>query len=352
MSNTNNKKIISLQVRDEYILGSGVSIGAAGSFDSVVLRVKFDDNWIGLNRYATWTDALGNDGDQTIITALDLVDGEVDTYDIPVPAFATRYDGTVKLALTGYAIGGSEGNEIDSVINSVSGAFRVLKSNASRLDGEKVDATLAEQLTAAVSEMAAKVAAFEDAEEDRDLAENTRSDNEDVRIANEEQRVLDENQRKLNEESRDDAEEERRLKETGRQGAEELRGSKEIERAEHENARERAESDRVTAENKRVEAEIARQQGYQDIGEALDRIIEIQENLMGIIKFSINNETFKALDGMTWKEWCKSEYNTGGFFADTDVHGSDGLVRLEDEGAVKPTDKIIANCSYVCSRSN
>jgi hypothetical protein len=343
---TTKKKIISLEVRDEYILGSGVSIGAVGSFDSVVLRVKFDDSWIGLNIYATWTDALGNVGDQTIITALVLVDGEVDTYDIPVSSFATQHAGTVKLSFSGYAISRSNDKEIDSVVNTVSGAFRVLESNALRLDGGNVDATLAEQLTATVSEMAAKVVEFEDAEEDRDLAENTRGRNEDERIANEAQRKLDED-------SRDNAEEERQRAEEERQHAEVLRDSEEIERAARETVRMNAEGDRVAAETKRVEAEIARQQGYQDIGEALDRIIAIQENLMGIIKFSINNVTFKALDGMTWKEWCESEYNTGGYVAeDTDVSGSGGLVRFVDGGTVKPTDKIIANCSYVCSMSN
>lgn len=140
------KKIIPLEVRDEYILGSGVSIGAQGSFDAAVLRIKFDDSWLGLNIYATWMDALGNIGDQTVITVLDLVEGEPNTYDIPVPQFATNYAGTVKLALSGYVIGGEAGKEVESLLNTVSGAFRVLESNAVPLDGGNTAASVAEQL--------------------------------------------------------------------------------------------------------------------------------------------------------------------------------------------------------------
>ncbi len=178
---TAKKKIIPIEVRDEYILGSGVSIGARGSYDSAVLRVKFDDSWIGLNKYATWTNANGEDGDQTIITALDLVDGEVDTYDIPVPAFATCVAGTVKISFTGYVIGQGE-ETVDSLVNTVSGAFRVLDSNATKLDGGNTAASVAEQLVSDMTTLAADMDALEvemyafatglsDAEEQRQINE-------------------------------------------------------------------------------------------------------------------------------------------------------------------------------------
>lgn len=153
---TAKKKIIPIEVRDEYILGSGVSIGARGSYDFVVLRTKFDDSWIGLNKYATWTNALGKVGDSTIITALDLVDGEVDTYDIPVPAFATEEAGTVKVSFTGYVLGAGE-KTVDSLANTVSGAFRVLDSNATKLDGGNTAATVADQLFAAMDTVTEKM---------------------------------------------------------------------------------------------------------------------------------------------------------------------------------------------------
>ena len=172
---TTKKKIIPIEVRDEYILGSGVSIGAAGSFDSMVLRVKFDDSWIGLNKYATWTDAQGNIGDQTIITELDRADDE-NAYDIPVSAFVTQYAGTVKLSFTGYAVGGTADNLVESVINTAAGSFRVLESTATRLDGGSVNATLAEQLTDTVNKCTKRVAAAEGKIDEFEEAEGAREE--------------------------------------------------------------------------------------------------------------------------------------------------------------------------------
>jgi hypothetical protein len=142
-----NKKTISIEVRDEYILGSGVSIGAAGSYDSVILQVKFDDSWAGLSKYATWTNALGEMADQTIITPFNGVDGLEDTYNIHVPAPAAKYAGTVKLSFTGYALSRSEGDRtVESLINTASGSFRVLESNADPLDGAGTAPSVAQQL--------------------------------------------------------------------------------------------------------------------------------------------------------------------------------------------------------------
>lgn len=50
-----------------------------------------------------------------------------------------------------------------------------------------------------------------------------------------------------------------------------------------------------------------------DISAALDAIIAIQEELMGVIKFSIIGDEYKAIEGMTWAEWVGSKYNTGGY---------------------------------------
>lgn len=256
---TAKKKIISLEVRDEYVLGSGVSIGAQGSFDSVVLRVKFDDSWIGLKKYATWTNAQGEVGDQTIITAIDLVDGEVDTYDIPVPGFATQYDGTITLSFTGYVLGNG-GKEIDSVTNTASGAFRVLPSNATRLDGGNTAASIAEQLVADMDAL----------EEDM----NALNDDMDALQASEILRFDAEN-------ARETAEEERKTTELARDVAEEERKASETERVENENARELAELQRAQAEDERIANELARQAVMGDLNAALDGIIAIQKELMG-----------------------------------------------------------------------
>lgn len=167
---TTNKKIIHIEVRDGYILGSGVSIGAAGSYDSVILQVKFDDNWAGLNKYATWSNALGETVDQTIITPFNGVDGLEDTYYIHVTAPVTKYAGTVKLSFTGYALSRGEGDRtVEGLINTVSGSFRVLESNADPLDGAGTAPSVAQQLLAQLNDHMTAVNGEVDAIENRVL---------------------------------------------------------------------------------------------------------------------------------------------------------------------------------------
>ena len=171
-----NKKIIPIEVRDEYMLGSGVSIGARGSYDSVILKVKFDEKWQVLNKYATWTDALGNDVDQTLFTVLDLVDGEPDTYYIPVTAPVTMHAGTVKLSFTGYVVSGDSNKTVESLINTATGSFRVLESNATSLDDGSVNATLAQELYAAMNATVERLKDVEDGEAERNRLYAARED--------------------------------------------------------------------------------------------------------------------------------------------------------------------------------
>ena len=312
---TTKKKIIPIEVRDEYILGSGVSIGAAGSFDSMVLRVKFDDSWIGLNKYATWTDAQGNIGDQTIITALDLVDGEVYTYDIPVSAFVTQYAGTVKLSFTGFALSGDANETVESLINTATGSFRVLESTATRFVVGSEIATLAEQLTDTVNKCTKRVAAaegkideFKEAETERANAEMTRGANEETRIEDEDERVTAEEQRQINEfgavgnyyeEEADavhnslgvvipNAEGGRVGAEIQRRHDEADRVQKESERVNNENARILDENARIANENTRITNEEVREKKIDifemligAIGSMADAILEKQERYIG-----------------------------------------------------------------------
>ena len=44
------------------------------------------------------------------------------------------------------------------------------------------------------------------------------------------------------------------------------------------------------------------------------------------IKFTINGVSYQAEDDMTWSEWCKSDYNTGGY----KINGSNCLVSSDD----------------------
>lgn len=143
------KRIIECSVNDEYVVGAGVPIGAAGSHNDVILRLSFGDTWVGLNIYATFRDALG--GNPTLIALLPsmLVEGTDMVYDVPIPAAAKLYDGRSMLTLTGYSI--VDGSEEDSATNTTTAFFRVLPSDFAFADDGSIDATLAEQLLSAIN---------------------------------------------------------------------------------------------------------------------------------------------------------------------------------------------------------
>lgn len=151
-------RIIKCQVNDEYVIGSGVPIGAAGSHDDVILRLEFNTMWAGLYIYATFRDALG--GHPTVVLLLSptmLVAGEDMTYDIPVPAAAKLYAGKAMLTLTGYTTEQeTEDGEIrtveDSATNTATAYFTVLPSDYAFAEDGSIDANLAQQMQAAMAE--------------------------------------------------------------------------------------------------------------------------------------------------------------------------------------------------------
>jgi hypothetical protein len=304
---TTKKKIIPIEVRDEYILGSGVSIGAVGSYDSMVLRVKFDDSWIGLNKYATWTDAQGNSGQQTQLSPFELVDGEAHTYDVSVPQLPLTYAGPVRLSFTGYAMT-ADGASIDRIMNTATGTFIVLESNAMRLVDGNLDASLGEQLKAIADKCAGiaadaedKMEAFEDAEDTRDYYESQRLKNEGGRTSAEEQRQINEFGALGNyyDKSEDvvrnsegggvpNAEGGRVGAEIQRRHDEADRVQKESERVNNENTRILDENARIANENTRINKDEIRDIKISkieyligDVEKAVDGILAIQANLIG-----------------------------------------------------------------------
>jgi hypothetical protein len=44
---------------------------------------------------------------------------------------------------------------------------------------------------------------------------------------------------------------------------------------------------------------------------------DITISKINIINFIINGISYQAEEGMTWIEWCNSEYNTNGYRADS-----------------------------------
>jgi hypothetical protein len=67
-----------------------------------------------------------------------------------------------------------------------------------------------------------------------------------------------------------------------------------------------------------------------------------------LITFTINGTSYQAEDGMTWAEWCESEYNTDGYkIADDGNVDPPAASWVSYEGTtVAGTDVIIANAIY------
>lgn len=71
---------------------------------------------------------------------------------------------------------------------------------------------------------------------------------------------------------------------------------------------------------------------------------------VGVISFTIDGEAFKAKEGMTWAEFCKSEYaNDDFYFADGNSYINYQGARVETSAGiwVEPDDVIMANEAYV-----
>ena len=274
------KRIIEIIVNDEYVLGSGVVIGAAGSDNSVILRAKFNDKWLGLNVYATFRDSKGENPVAVLLcpTMVQDSDGKTVTYDIEVPSSSTAIDGKLCVVFSGFVVTGTMTYNAgenkydqlvyrDAVINTTNAYFRVLPSDFSALDVEdKVEATLLDQLLGEIN-------AFRD--------------------------ELDVQDDKISE-----------VYKAFKNG--DFKGDAYV----------------ITEADKKEIADISIEALRNEFDEALDAIIAIQKELMDEITFTIFHastsveETLTAREKMTWREWCDSEYNTIGAYALNDSNSA------------------------------
>lgn len=85
----------------------------------------------------------------------------------------------------------------------------------------------------------------------------------------------------------------------------------------------------------------------------LDKIISIQNELLGVITFTVEGTEYTAIEGMTWREWCDSEYHMPGFWCDSMLNsvlgtknGLSNYVKF-DNNNVRPDDTIVAGRAYV-----
>lgn len=154
------QRIVKLQIANEYIVGGGVSIGAVGSHDDVLLEMDFRSSalWAGTTRRAIFSNALGENRTPIILTTDLLAEGHSEVYLVPVPAEAKDVAGECFLTVEGY-IGEGE-SEILRVVTEET-TFRVLPSKLYHNENPSLTPSEAEQLQAeidAIKETVAEVA--------------------------------------------------------------------------------------------------------------------------------------------------------------------------------------------------
>lgn len=144
------QNIVKLQISNEYIQGSGVSVGAVGSHDDVLLEMDFRPSavWSGTTRRAIFANALGENRTVIVLTTNLLEEGQGEIYLVPVPQQAKDVAGECFLTVEGFVTDGN-GKEIVRCVTEEA-RFRVLPSKLYTNDSAPVTPSQAEQLQAEI----------------------------------------------------------------------------------------------------------------------------------------------------------------------------------------------------------
>lgn len=150
------QRVIPCAVTAEYVAGDGVTIGAMGSHDDVLVELDFraaGPQWAGTTRHVIWTDATGTQTDDTLLGVQYLVEGFTEVYKVPVPAAAKASMGWCEMIITGVEVDG--GNETMRVQTEPS-KFRVLPPKGVNTCGKDIiPASMVDQLQAEIDEVKA-----------------------------------------------------------------------------------------------------------------------------------------------------------------------------------------------------
>lgn len=83
-------------------------------------------------------------------------------------------------------------------------------------------------------------------------------------------------------------------------------------------------------------------------GEVMKGNVVIRAIDDSLISFTIGGESYQAEAGMTWGEWCDTEYNTGGYYVSGNFVYANSYVIVRN---ASPNSSIIANEQYTTYQS-
>lgn len=242
------RRTICIQVRDYLMQRAGESAGASGSDRAAALRLTFDKSWAGLTKTVYFTDAREETSTSQVLGLGDLVAGETETYDVPIPANALKYEGRATVTVRGVALDTS--GQTERAMTTAAILLKVLDSKLPETVGElgQVEPTAAEQLQAEIdglkalfltsaSQAKASQEAAAASETNAKASEAAAQESETQAAAIETEARTREAARQAAERAREQAETKRQQAETGREDAEARREQAEADRAAAEAAR-------------------------------------------------------------------------------------------------------------------
>lgn len=256
------RRTICIQVRDYLMQRAGESAGASGSDRAAALRLTFDQSWAGLTKTVYFTDAREEASTSQVLGLSDLVAGETETYDVPIPANALKYEGRATVTVRGVAL--DESGQTERAVTTAAILLKVLDSKLPETVGElgQVEPTAAEQLQAEIDGLKAlfltSASQAKASQEAAAASETNAKASEAAAQESETQAAVSAAAAAGSAAQAAAIETEARTREAARQAAETARAQAETKRQAAETGREDAEARRAQAEADRRTAEAAR----------------------------------------------------------------------------------------------
>lgn len=151
------QRVIPVAVTAEYIGGDGVTLGAAGSHNSVLIEYDFRSagpQWDDISgRYVLWTNPQGNNTNRINLGVNEKVAGYEGVYQAAPPADAMCVPGWAEMVVVGFTLDGDK--EITKIKTEPS-RFRVLPGPSRSADNEGIAPTVADQLQAEIEAVEAR----------------------------------------------------------------------------------------------------------------------------------------------------------------------------------------------------
>lgn len=257
-----SRRQIDIWVQDYVMHKQGETAGASGSDRAAALRLTFDQSWAGLTKTVYFTDAREETSTSQVLGLGQLVEGTTETYDVPIPANALKYEGRATVTVRGIAL--DESGQTERAMTTAAILLKVLDSRVPETVGElgQVEPTAAEQLQAEIDGMKILfLTSVHQAKESQAAAAASEANakaSEAAAQASEAQATASAAQATASAAQAAAIETEAQTREAARQAAETAREKAEAARQGAETGRENAEAQRAQAEAERRTAEAAR----------------------------------------------------------------------------------------------